>query len=273
MSERLAGKVAVITGASTGIGAATARLFVAEGARVALMARDADRLAQTAGSLDAPDAVLAMPGDVSRREQVERVIEAAVARFGGLDVLVSNAGIYRTTPFADIEDAEWDELLAINLTGSFLACRAAARRMIAQGRGGSIVVVASTNAFTAEPGAAHYNASKGALVMLTRSMAIDLAPYGIRANAVAPGTIVSEITKPMIEAGFGFGAIPAGRIGEAAEVAWPIVFLASEEASYVTGEVLVVDGGQTALNGVPAEEALGIVATRPGGPAATRPSP
>jgi NAD(P)-dependent dehydrogenase (short-subunit alcohol dehydrogenase family) len=256
VSERLAGKVAVITGASSGIGADTARLFVAEGARVAVMARRADRLAETAAQLGAPDRVLAIAGDVSKRDDIERVVDAAVERFGGLDIMVSNAGIHRVTPFADIEDEEWDAMLATNLTGTFLACRAAARQIIAQGRGGAIVVVASTNGFVAEPGMAHYNASKGAVVMLTRSMAIDLAQYGIRANAVAPGTIVSEITRPMIDAGFGFGAIPAGRIGEGVEVAWPILFLASDEASYITGEVLVVDGGQSALNGATAEEAL-----------------
>jgi NAD(P)-dependent dehydrogenase (short-subunit alcohol dehydrogenase family) len=256
VSERLAGKVALITGASSGIGADTARLFVAEGARVVVMARRADRLAETAAQLQAPERVLAIPGDVSKREDVERVVDAAAERFGGLDIMVSNAGIHRVTPFADIEDEEWDAMLATNLTGTFLACRAAARRMIAQGRGGAIVVVASTNGFVAEPGMAHYNASKGAVVMLTRSMAIDLAQYGIRANAVAPGTIVSEITRPMIDAGFGFGAIPAGRIGEGTEVAWPILFLASDEASYITGDVLVVDGGQSALNGATAEEAL-----------------
>jgi len=258
VSGRLTGRVTLITGASTGIGAATARLFVAEGAQVALMARGEDRLAETAAALAAPERVFAIAGDVSKRGDVERVLASTVERFGGLDVLVANAGIQRVTPFAAIEDEEWDELLAINLRGTFLACRAAARRMIEQGRGGAIVVVASTNGFVAEPGMAHYNASKGALIMLTRSMAVDLAPYRIRANAVAPGTILSEITRPMVAAGFGFGAIPAGRIGDAAEVAAPIVFLASDEASYITGEVLVVDGGQSALNGVTAEEAFGL---------------
>jgi len=253
---RLAGKVALITGASTGIGAATARVFVAEGARVALMARGEGRLAETAAMLAAPEQVHAIPGDVSKRDDVERILASTVERFGGLDILIANAGIHRVTPFAAIEDEEWDEVLAINLRGAFLACRAAARQMIEQGRGGAIVVVASTNGFVAEPGMAHYNASKGGLIMLARSMAVDLAPYRIRANAVAPGTILSEITRPMVAAGFGFGAIPAGRIGDAAEVASPILFLASDEASYVTGEVLVVDGGQSALNGATAEETL-----------------
>ena len=258
MTDRLAGKVALITGASTGIGAATARVFVGEGARVVLVARREARLRQTADELDAADRVLALPADVARPDQVERAVDAAVGRFGRLDVVVSNAGILRVRPFTDIDDEEWDEMLAVNLTGSFLVCRAAARRMVAQGDGGSIVVVASTNATVAEPGMAHYNASKGGLLMLTRSMAVDLAPYGIRVNTVSPGTILSEITRPMLDAGVTFGSIPTGRIGEAEEVAWPILFLASDEASYVTGAVLVVDGGQTALNGPVAEEALGL---------------
>jgi 3-oxoacyl-[acyl-carrier protein] reductase len=255
---RLAGKVALITGASTGIGAATARVFVDEGARLVLVARHEDTLRQTADALGAPDTTVAIAGDVANEADATRAVETAVERFGRLDVAVSNAGIHRVTPFSDLGDAEWDEMLAVNLTGSFRICRAAARQMIEQGSGGSIVVVASTNALVAEPGMAHYNASKGGVLMLARSMAVDLAPYRIRVNAVAPGTILSEITKPMVEQGFAFGSIPAGRIGDAEEVAWPILFLASDEASYVTGAVLTVDGGQTALNGATAEEALGI---------------
>lgn len=258
MSDRLSGKVALITGASTGIGAATARVFVAEGAKVVLVARRSDRLDEAAASLAAPDRVVAVRGDVAQEADAKRAVDAAFDRFGRLDVVVSNAGIHKVTAFDAISDEEWDEMLAVNLTGSFRVCRAAARRMIEQGSGGSMVLVASTNAVVAEPGMAHYNASKGGLLMLTRSMAVDLAPYRIRVNAVAPGTILSEITRPMVDAGFAFGSIPVGRIGDAEEVAWPILFLASDEASYVTGAVLTVDGGQTALNGPTAEEALGI---------------
>jgi NAD(P)-dependent dehydrogenase (short-subunit alcohol dehydrogenase family) len=254
---RLTGKVAVITGASTGIGASTAELFVAEGARVALMSRDADRLRQTAAALGGEDRVLAVSGDVSRPGDVDRLMTDTVDRFGGVDVVVSNAGIHRITPFTQIEDGEWSEMIATNLTGTFLVCRATARNMIARGRGGSIVLTSSTNGLVAEQGMAHYNASKGALVMLARSMAVDLAPYGIRVNAVAPGTILSEITRPMVEAGFPFGEIPLGRIGQPEEVAAAILFLASDDASYITGEILVVDGGQIALNGAAVERAPG----------------
>jgi len=132
--------------------------------------------------------------------------------------------------------------------GAFLACRAAAAVMDRSG-GGSIVVIGSTNSFVAEAHMAAYNASKAALVMLVRSMAIDLAAAGIRVNLVAPGTIVSEITKPMIDAGFGFGSVPLGRIGEPIDVAWPVLWLASDEAAYITGATIVVDGGQIAING------------------------
>ncbi len=247
----------MITGASTGIGASTAALFVAEGARVVLMSRDGDRLRETAARLGGEDRVLAVSGDVSRPGDVDRLLGDTVDRFGGVDVLVGNAGIHRVTPFTEIGDEDWSEMIATNLTGMFLVCRAAARNMIARGSGGSIVLTSSTNGLVAEPGMAHYNASKGALVMLARSMAVDLAPYGIRVNAVAPGTILSEITRPMVEAGFPFGEIPLGRIGQPEEVAAAILFLASDNASYVTGEILVVDGGQIALNGAAAERAPG----------------
>jgi gluconate 5-dehydrogenase len=249
---RLAEKVAVITGASTGIGAATAEAFVAEGARVVVNARHADRLTDATARLGDPDRVLAVAGDVSRPDDVRRLVAATVDRFGPIDVLVSNAGIHRVTPFLDVDEAEWSALLDTNLTGSFLVCREVARAMAEHGRAGSIVLTASTNGFVAEPGMAAYNATKGALLMLARSMAVDLAPFNIRVNAVAPGTILTEITRPMVEAGFSFGDIPLGRIGRAEEVAAAILFLASDESSYVTGEVLVVDGGQTALNGPPA---------------------
>jgi NAD(P)-dependent dehydrogenase (short-subunit alcohol dehydrogenase family) len=141
--------------------------------------------------------------------------------------------------------------MAIDLDGTFLVCRAAARAMVDGGRPGSIVIVASTNSLVAEPSMAAYNASKAALTSLAASMAIELAPHGIRVNAVAPGTIETEITRPMIAAGHPFGGIPMGRIGDAREVAWTVAFLAGDEASYVTGTTLVVDGGQLAINGEP----------------------
>ena len=245
---RLAGKVAAITGASTGIGRGIAELFVREGARVALMARRQDVLDQAAAELGSADRVLAVSGDVGEPADAQRLVDAAVDRFGRLDVFVANAGIHRVVPFLDTTIETWDSVFRTNVRGAFLTCRAAATAMADRG-GGSIVVVASTNSFVAEPEMAAYNSSKAALVLLARSMAIDLARHRIRVNVVAPGTIVSEITRPMLDAGFGFGSVPLGRIGEPIDVAWPVLWLATDEAGYVTGATIVVDGGQIAING------------------------
>ena len=247
---RLAGKTAAITGASTGIGRGIAELFVREGARVALMARRREVLERAAAEIGDREHVLAVSGDVSDPADARRLVDAAIERFGGLDVFVANAGIHRVVPFLETSLETWDEVIGTNVRGAFLTCQAAAAAM-AEGGGGSIVVVASTNSFVAEPAMAAYNASKAALVGLARSMAIDLAAVGIRVNVVAPGTIVSEITRPMIEAGFQFGSVPLGRIGEPLDVAGPVLWLASDEASYVTGATIVVDGGQIAINGEP----------------------
>ena len=244
---RLAGKTVAITGASTGIGRGIAELFVAEGAQVALMARRPDVLDRAAAALGNPDRVLAVAGDVGEPADAQRLVDATLERFGRLDVFVANAGIHRVAPFLETSVELWDSIFRTNVRGAFLTCRAAAAAMAASG--GSIVVVASTNSFVAEPGMSAYNASKAALVLLARSMAIDLARSSIRVNVVAPGTIVSEITRPMLDAGFGFGAVPLGRIGEPVDVAWPVLWLASDEAAYVTGATIVVDGGQIAING------------------------
>ncbi len=249
-SGRLAGRVAIVTGASTGIGAAVARLFVELGASVVAMARQEARLSRMAEDL--PDGRVALvPGDVARETDVDRLVAVALERHGRLDIVVSNAGIHRTGPFVEMSLTEWRELMATNLDGTFLTCRAAARAMIAGGRPGAMVIVASTNSLVAEPSMSAYNASKAAIASLAASMAIELAPHDIRVNAVAPGTIETEITRPMIAAGHRFGGIPLGRIGDAREVAWAVAFLASDEASYVTGTTLVVDGGQLAINGEP----------------------
>jgi glucose 1-dehydrogenase len=254
-SGRLAGRVAIITGASTGIGAGIAARFLAEGASVGLMSRRADRLAATVESLDAPDRVLAMPGDVTDRGAVQRLVDATRDRFARLDIVVSNAGIQRLGSFLAMDPDAWREIIEVNVGGTFNVCQIGARALVEQGHGGAIVVVASTNSFVAEPSMSAYNASKGSLPVLVQSMAIELARYRIRVNAVAPGTIESEMTRPMIEAGFPFGGIPLDRLGTPDDVAWPVLFLASNEAAYVTGATLVVDGGQLAINGALAPDA------------------
>jgi NAD(P)-dependent dehydrogenase (short-subunit alcohol dehydrogenase family) len=173
-----------------------------------------------------------------------------VAGMGGAHILLNNAGVWNERDFLEIEYENWQRLLNVNLTGPFLCSQAFAPQMIAHG-GGAIVNTASTNGLVAEPRLAHYNTSKGGLVMLTRSMAIDLAPYGIRVNAVAPGVIYTPLIAHILDAqpSDHFGSIPLGRVGQAEEIASCIVFLASGDASYVTGEIFVCDGGQLAING------------------------
>jgi glucose 1-dehydrogenase len=247
---RFDGKVAVVTGAGSGIGAAAADRFVAEGASVVYADRDAARLDRVAPS----EAVLAVTADVADPASVASLVDATLDRFGRVDVLVSNAGIWRGGPFLDVTDEEWDEVLDVNLRGTFLVCRGFARAMAAAGTGGSIVVTASTNSFLAEPDSAAYNASKGGVVMLVKSMAVDLAEARIRVNAVAPGTIRTNINadvQSLPEGGSPLYAFPpARRWGDPDDLAGPIAFLASPEADYITGSVLVVDGGQISLNGV-----------------------
>lgn len=258
----LSGRVAIVTGASTGIGAAVTRLFVELGASVVAMARRGERLARMAADLP-EDRVTLVPGDVGREGDGDHLVAVALERHGRLDIVVSNAGIHRVTPFVDTSLEEWRELMSTNLDGTFLTCRAAARAMIDGGRPGAMVIVASTNSLVAEPSMAAYNASKAAVASLAASMALELAPHDIRVNAVAPGTIETEITRPMIAAGHRFGGIPLGRVGDAREVAWAVAFLVSDAASYITGTTLVVDGGQLAINGEPLPRPAPVASREP----------
>jgi NAD(P)-dependent dehydrogenase (short-subunit alcohol dehydrogenase family) len=250
---RFTSRVAVVTGAASGIGAATARRLAAEGARVVAVDLDEQRLA----SLDLPPGQLRVHADTADLEAIGDLVDRTLSRFGKIDVLVANAGIWQQRSFLDLDPAEWDRVIHVNLRGTFLVSQCVARAMVRAGCPGAIVITASTNGFVAEPDTAHYNASKGGLVMLAKSMAVDLAAHGIRVNAVAPGTIRTPLnsavldatTGPMAGATAAFAAPPAGRWGEPEECAAAIAYLASGDASYVTGTVLVVDGGQTALNG------------------------
>jgi 3-oxoacyl-[acyl-carrier protein] reductase len=246
---RLQAKTVVITGASSGIGKATTARCLNEGARVVAVSDRPAELEQLVAEFASLGEIHPAVCDVSDPQQV-RLLAEQVAGMGGAHILLNNAGVWNERDFLEIEYENWQRLLNVNLTGPFLCSQAFAPQMIAHG-GGAIVNTASTNGLVAEPRLAHYNTSKGGLVMLTRSMAIDLAPYGIRVNAVAPGVIYTPLIAHILDAqpSGHFGSVPLGRVGQAEEIASCIVFLASGDASYVTGEIFVCDGGQLAING------------------------
>jgi meso-butanediol dehydrogenase/(S,S)-butanediol dehydrogenase/diacetyl reductase len=252
MADRFHGKVVLITGAASGIGAALAHRFVGEGARVVL--GDVNESAGTALAAQLGERATFQAVDVSDCGQVERWVDSAVARCGRLDVLCNNAGIgsYGRTP--DVAPEVWRTVLETDLFSVFYACRAAIPHLRAGG-GGSIVNTASISGLGGDYGLSAYNAAKGALVNYTRTLAIDHAREGVRVNAVCPGPIDTPllgrlIALPAITAAYE-QVIPLGRIGRAAEVAAAIAFLASDDASYITGAMLVVDGGITAATGQP----------------------
>jgi NAD(P)-dependent dehydrogenase (short-subunit alcohol dehydrogenase family) len=251
---RLNGKAALVTGAAQGIGLACAEALAAEGASVMLAdlnevgARKAAEALQGAGRKAASVAC-----DVSKKADVERAVEATVQAFGALDILVANAGIVHAAEFLDLEEDDFDRVIAVNLKGIFLAGQAAARRMVKQGRGGAIVNMSSVNGVLAIPNQVPYVVSKGGINQLTKVMAISLAPHGIRVNAIGPGTILTELAKGAVLGNREaerkiLSRTPLGRMGEPAEVARVAAFLASEDASYVTGQTVYADGGRLALN-------------------------
>jgi NAD(P)-dependent dehydrogenase (short-subunit alcohol dehydrogenase family) len=244
-----AGKAVIVTGAAQGIGRTIAEQFFRQGARVLLFDLDATLAEETARQVSSDgESVVSMGGDVSRREDVHRAATTCVERFGRLDVMVAHAGIADATPLLEIEDADWQRILNVNLNGVFL-CTQEAGRVMARSGGGTIVVTASTNAFWVETNMAHYNTSKGGAVAFVRSAAIDLARYGIRVNAVAPGVVLTRIAAwvtedPVLAAEY-LKHIPLNRFAETIDVAKAVLFLASDESAYITGQTLVLDGGQT----------------------------
>jgi NAD(P)-dependent dehydrogenase (short-subunit alcohol dehydrogenase family) len=247
------GKVAIVTGAANGIGAACARLFAGSGAAVALWDVDAAAAQALAAELAAAGArAQGFACNVARSAEVAAALAATVAAFGRVDVLVNNAGIFRAAEFLDIAEADWDAVIDVNLKGAFLVGQAVARE-IARGGGGAIVNMSSVNGVTAIPNIASYNASKGGIDQLTRVMALALADRAIRVNAVAPGTIATELAQKAVLGSAEAAArimsrTPLRRLGQPEEVAAVCAFLASDAASYMTGEVVYVDGGRLALN-------------------------
>jgi NAD(P)-dependent dehydrogenase (short-subunit alcohol dehydrogenase family) len=238
-------KVALVTGAARGIGLATGRRFLAEGWRVALLDIEADLLTGAVAGLAAPDATLALHCDVSDAAAVSRAVDAVAKRFGRLDALVNNAGVAVFAPLLDTSDADWNRILAVNLTGPFLCTKAAAPLMREHG-GGAIVNITSISAVRASTLRSAYGTSKAGLAHLTKQLAVELASLGIRVNAVAPGPVDTAMAKAVhtaeIRADY-HDAIPLNRYGLEEELAEAIFFLGCERSSYITGQILAVDGG------------------------------
>ncbi|WP_010268471.1 SDR family NAD(P)-dependent oxidoreductase [Paenibacillus senegalensis] len=244
---KLKGKRAIVTGSARGIGKAIARKMLQEGAQVHLCDVNGALLQQTAAELASIGTVDGQVVDVTQREQVEAFVHGIVQRSGPIDILVNNAGVAVFQPFLSIDDRQWQRTLDINVTGGFIFSQVAAKHMAEQQKG-SIVHLASTNGLLGEAGLAHYNASKAAIILMSKTMAIELAPYQIRSNCVCPGFIRTELAS---EGGMSdqeiaayLEKIPLGRWGKVDEVANAVSFLASDEASFITGTELVVDGGQ-----------------------------
>jgi 3-oxoacyl-[acyl-carrier protein] reductase len=242
----LDGKVVVITAAAgTGIGAAAARRCLEEGARVMISDQHERRLAQTQEELRAAhgERVAAQPCDVTDEAQVTALIEAAVGRFGRIDVMINNAGLGGTAPITEMTDEQWLRVLDVTLNGTFRCTRAALRQMVAQGHGGAVVNNASVLGWRAQPGQAHYAAAKAGVMALTRCAALDVAAHGIRVNAVAPSLaahpFLAKVTGEDLLAELA-AREPFGRAAEPWEVANVMVFLASDYAGYMTGEVVSV---------------------------------
>jgi 3-oxoacyl-[acyl-carrier protein] reductase len=241
----LSGQVALVTGASQGIGRAIAGTLAANGASVGLVARSADKLKAVAEEITAAGGKAEVfPCDVSQPEAIEQVIADVMGKHERLDILVNNAGVTRDTLLPRMSDAEWDEVLATNLRAPFLFMRAASRPMMQQ-RYGRIINVASVSGLIGNPGQANYSASKAGLVGLTKTVAKELAGRKVTVNAVAPGFIASDMTDALGPALLDEvkKRVPAKRLGQAAEIAEAVLFLASPSSGYITAQTLVVDGG------------------------------
>ena len=250
----LDGKVAIVTGGARGIGHAIAKRYVAEGAKVVIADVDAAAGEAAAGALGAACRFKAT--DVGDVQQVQSLVNDAVAAFGALDILVNNAGIVHAADFLDLKEADFDRVLRVNLKGAFLVGQTAALRMVDQvktGRpAGAIINMSSVNAVLAIPNQVPYCVSKGGIAQLTKVMALSLAPHGIRVNAIGPGSIMTDILKSVATDREAkrrlLSRTPLGRVGEPDEIAAIALFLASDDAAYVTGQTVYADGGRLGLN-------------------------
>jgi 3-oxoacyl-[acyl-carrier protein] reductase len=245
---RLAGKIALVTGAQQGIGKAIALAYGREGASVVINYLDNQAAAEEIATQIRALGQRAVPlaGDVARAADVRRMVEAGES-LGGIDILVNNAGIFPRVEFLDMTEAQWDEVLNVNLKGTFLCTQAVAQKLVERGRPGAVINLASSAAFRSSPRGVHYVASKAGIVGVTRATALELAPYRVRVNAIAPGT--TDTAQPrygMSEAELQAAGrqVPLGRMGTPEDVADLAVFLASDEARHITGQTIHVNGGQ-----------------------------
>lgn len=249
---RLDGKVAVVTGSSRGIGRAIAIKFAREGASVVVNSRkkaDAEKVVKEI--MEEGGRAVAIEADVSKAKDVQKLVAAAVKSFGKLDIFVNNAGIISFSSFLELKEEDWDALMAVDLRGVYLCMQAAAKQMIKQGKGGKIINISSIAGFIGIPRLAHYCAAKAGVIELTKEAAIELAPYKINVNSIGPGAIKTDMTKGIEDDPEQLkqilARIPLGRLGEPEDIANAAAFLASDEADYMTGEVVFVDGGWLTL--------------------------
>lgn len=250
----LKGKVALVTGGSRGLGRAMALALAQAGADVALNARSANGLQAAVQEIQRLGVrALAVPGDVSQQEDAKRMVERTHQQFGRIDILVNNAGVWEGTYFVRLPKEAWDRVLSVNLTGAYLVARWVARGMLKQ-RSGKIIQIASISGLKGSPQAAAYCAAKAGLIQMTRVMAIELGPAGIRVNAIAPGFFATDMTRPYTEteepaekSAFEnyVGKIPLGRFGRPEDLAGLVVFLASPASDHITGQTIVIDGGES----------------------------
>ena len=247
----LNGKRVLISGGSRGIGKATVQRFLEEEAAVFFCGLDADEVSVTLLEYKSIGVIAGMACDVSLEEDVHHLVETANHFLGGLDVLINNAGIAWQENFLEITPENWDRIMAVNLRGQFLVAQAVAQQMVAAGKGGVIINMSSTNGLVGEEQYAHYNASKGGILLLTKTMALELGKFNIRVNALCPGYILTPLNREIYPSNvvnaYIDEKIPLKRVGQPEDVAAAYAFLASDDAAFIHGTGLVIDGGQIAL--------------------------
>lgn len=247
-TKRFRGQIVIVTGASRGIGRGIATLFAEEGAKLVLVGRDTEQLESVKKTIESMnEKAIWIQADVSNPDDMEKMIEQTLQEFGKVDVLCHNAGIYPHARLENMSLEEWKNVIDVNLTGTFLAVKACIPAMKAQGFGKIVVTSSISGPVTALPGYSHYTASKGGVAGFIRTAAVELAKYKININAVEPGNIITESFTAMGPEHVSnmIKAVPLGRLGTPEDVAYAVMFLASHEASYITGQSLIIDGGQT----------------------------